>query len=50
MPWVGFEPKIPVLEWAETVHTLDRAVAVIGTLWFSSRYEHKHQVSLKSLQ
>jgi hypothetical protein len=27
---VGFEPTIPVLERAKTVHALDRAVTVIG--------------------
>jgi hypothetical protein len=27
---VGFEPTIAVFELAETVHTLDRTVAVIG--------------------
>jgi hypothetical protein len=27
---VGFEPKIPVLERANTVHALDRAATVIG--------------------
>jgi hypothetical protein len=30
MPQVGFEPTIPVLERAKTVHALDRAVTVIG--------------------
>jgi hypothetical protein len=30
MPWVGFEPTIPVFERAKTFHTLDRAAAVIG--------------------
>jgi hypothetical protein len=28
--WVGFEPTIPVFEWAKTVHVLDRAATVIG--------------------
>jgi hypothetical protein len=31
MPWVGFEPPIPVFEWAKTVHALDRPANVIGT-------------------
>jgi hypothetical protein len=31
MPWVGFEPTIPVLERAKTFHILDRAATVIGT-------------------
>jgi hypothetical protein len=30
MPRVGFEPTIPVLEQAKTVHALDRAATVIG--------------------
>jgi hypothetical protein len=30
MPWVGFEPTIPVFERAKTAHALDRAAAVIG--------------------
>jgi hypothetical protein len=30
MPRVGFEPTIPVFEWAKTVHALDRASTVIG--------------------
>jgi hypothetical protein len=30
MPQVGFEPPIPVLKWAKTVHALDRAATVIG--------------------
>jgi hypothetical protein len=30
MPHVGFEPTIPVFEWAKTVHALDRAATVIG--------------------
>jgi hypothetical protein len=32
MPWVGFEPKIPMLERAKTVHALDRATTVMGSL------------------
>jgi hypothetical protein len=32
MPWVGFEPTIPVLERAKTVRALDRAATVIGEL------------------
>jgi hypothetical protein len=32
MPWVGFEPTIPVFERAKTVHALDRAATVIGEL------------------
>jgi hypothetical protein len=29
MPRVGFEPTIPVFEWAKMVHALDGATAVI---------------------
>jgi hypothetical protein len=36
MPWVRFEPTIPVLERAKTVHALDRAATVIGSLLTSS--------------
>jgi hypothetical protein len=31
MPPVGFEPTTPVFERAKTVHSLDRAAAVIGS-------------------
>jgi hypothetical protein len=30
MSQVGFEPTIPVFEWAKTIYALDRAAAVIG--------------------
>jgi hypothetical protein len=30
MPQMGFEPTMPVFEWAKTVHALDRAATVIG--------------------
>jgi hypothetical protein len=30
MPWVGFEPTIPVFERAKTVHALDREATVIS--------------------
>jgi hypothetical protein len=30
MPWVGFEPMIPVFERAKKVHALDRAATVVG--------------------
>jgi hypothetical protein len=30
MPLVGFEPTIPALERAKTLHALDRATTVIG--------------------
>jgi hypothetical protein len=32
MPRVGFEPTIPVFEQAKTVHALDRATTVIGSM------------------
>jgi hypothetical protein len=32
MPWVGFEPTIPVFEREKTVHALDCAATVIGIL------------------
>jgi hypothetical protein len=32
MPQLGFEPTIPVFEQANTVHALDQAATVIGTL------------------
>jgi hypothetical protein len=47
MPWVGFEPPIPALERAKTVHALDRAATVIGksnTEHFWHRYSHEHDV------
>jgi hypothetical protein len=30
IPWVGFEPTIPVFELAKTVHTLDRSSTVVS--------------------
>jgi hypothetical protein len=35
MPPVGFETTIPVFERAKTVHALDRAATVIGTVCFT---------------
>jgi hypothetical protein len=32
MLWMGFEHTIPVFEWAKTVHALDHAATVIGSL------------------
>jgi hypothetical protein len=34
MPWVGFEPTIPVFKRAKTVHALDPGATVIGTQSF----------------
>jgi hypothetical protein len=31
MPWVGFEPTIPVVERAKPINALDRKATVIGT-------------------
>jgi hypothetical protein len=36
MPLVGFEPAIPVFEWAKTVHAFDRAATVIGGMVLTS--------------
>jgi hypothetical protein len=33
MPRMGFEPTIPVLQRAKTVHALDRAATVIGSIF-----------------
>jgi hypothetical protein len=44
MPRVGFEPTIPVFEWAKTVPALDRVATVIGTLSFSRLYGTEWQV------
>jgi hypothetical protein len=39
IPRVGFEPRIPVLEWVKMVHALDRVATVIGTNYdISSEY------------
>jgi hypothetical protein len=32
MPWMGFEPTIPVSERVKTVHALDRAATGIATV------------------
>jgi hypothetical protein len=31
MPYVGFEPTIPAVELAKTVHALDRSATVTGS-------------------
>jgi hypothetical protein len=33
MPWVGFDPMIPVLDQAKTFHASGREVTVIGSIW-----------------
>jgi hypothetical protein len=40
MPWVGFEPMMPAFEWAKTVHALDRAATVIGSINYIARYNY----------
>jgi glutamate mutase epsilon subunit len=42
MPWVEFEPMIPVFERAKTVHALDLAAIVIGTY---SIHLHKEYIA-----
>jgi hypothetical protein len=39
MPWVGFEPTIPALERAKTIHALDRAATLIGFLASKRNYK-----------
>jgi hypothetical protein len=34
MPWVRFEPTIPVSKRAKTVHALDSSATVTGKLWY----------------
>jgi hypothetical protein len=34
MARIGFKPPTPVLEWAKTLHVLDRAATVIGEYVF----------------
>jgi hypothetical protein len=36
MPLVGFEPKIPASEREKTVHALDRAATVTGTVLYEA--------------
>jgi hypothetical protein len=33
MPWAEFEPTIPALERAKTVHALDRAASMVGKIY-----------------
>jgi hypothetical protein len=42
MPWAEIEPTIPAFERAKTVHTLDCAAAVIGTLVWSNTHEFSY--------
>jgi hypothetical protein len=41
MPWVEFEPTIPMLERAKTVHALNRAATVIGWTMELSKLNRK---------
>jgi hypothetical protein len=43
MPWVGFEPSIPVFERAKTVHALGRAATVVGMLRIWESKQHMKQ-------
>jgi hypothetical protein len=36
MPWVAFDPTVPVSERARTVHALDRSATVTGKLYIAS--------------
>jgi hypothetical protein len=45
MPRVGFEPTVPVLVRAKTVHTLDHAATVIGTMYTLRRTNYKLTLS-----
>jgi hypothetical protein len=48
VPRVGFEPAIPVLERAKTVHALDRAAAVIGNALCTFNYlAHKEKRQMR---
>jgi hypothetical protein len=52
IPWVGFEPRIPVFEWAKTFHALDNAATMIGGTQYKQRsynfstYRSCHYLSL----
>jgi hypothetical protein len=35
MPVVGFEPTIPVFEWAKTVHAFNRAATILGEIFYT---------------
>jgi hypothetical protein len=45
MPQMGFEPTIPVFEWAKTVHALDRAAAVIYSYDLSTNLFNNEEIS-----
>jgi hypothetical protein len=47
MPWVEFEPTIPVFERAKTVHASDRAAIVTGdTFNYDPKYHEQHPQTL----
>jgi hypothetical protein len=49
MPWVGFQPTIPVFEREKTVHALDRAATVIDTKVLL-KTEYNSSISLASIR
>jgi hypothetical protein len=51
MPWVGFEPTIPVFERAKTVHALDRAATVIGrgNIYTRQKWKTKYEITLEPI-
>jgi hypothetical protein len=50
MPRVGFEPKIPALERAKTVHALDHAATVTGIFLFAAQPKEFFLDGLKKLE
>jgi hypothetical protein len=46
MPQVGLELKIPVFERTKTVHALDHAASVIGTLTLSTHKPEDNSVKV----
>jgi hypothetical protein len=47
MPWVGFEPTLPVFERAKAVHVLDRESTVIG---MNRNYYDLNQISYNDMR
>jgi hypothetical protein len=50
MPWVGFEPTIPVFERAKTFHALDRAATVVGTVKLYMRFTNELIVNVQNFK
>jgi hypothetical protein len=46
MPWVGFEPTIPVFEQAKTFHASDRAATVIGLIWGEENILYTYRIHI----